>query len=97
MDWGKKKTVQKLSSSFEPSLYVSKLLERVVAEQLVSHLNQHDILENSSQHTAQDTVVRLPNFVSLITSCAVQVAVTGCFSLSWILVLHSTPLTRKFS
>ena len=50
-----------------------------------------------SQHTAQDTVVRLPYFKSLMMSCAVQMVVTWYFSFSWTSVLHLTPLTMKFS
>ena len=53
-------------------------------------------MTNFSQHTTQDTVVRLPNFVPLIMSCAVQMVVTWSFSFSWTSELHSTPLTMKF-
>ena len=40
-------------------------------------------LTSFSKHTTKDTVVRLPYFMSLMVSCAVQMVVTRCFSFSW--------------
>ena len=77
--------------------YVSKLLERVLAEQLVCHLNQHDLLDKFQSayragHSCEIAIPRVLNYVL----CRADGG-TWCFSFSWTSLLHLTPLTMKFS
>ena len=70
------------------NLYVSKLLECVVAKQLVSHLGRHDLLDKFQAAYQPGYSCETALLCVLNMSCAMQMVVTCYFLYSWTSVLH---------